>query len=360
MKKLVIEKEKLTENIDAIIKKAAPARVIAVLKGNGYGLGIVPFARLLLERGVDFFAVSEIEEARKLREAGIEEEILLLSSTAVDEDAKQILELKLTASLGSLQAIEVLECAAKQADQQIRAHIKVDTGFGRFGFMPQVNEDIIEAVKELTQIQITGIFTHLSFSFAKEKKPSQKQFDLFMRFVKDLEEAGINPEIKHIANSCAFLRWDDFRLKAVRVGSAFLGRLPLKVDLPLNRIGVLKANIIEAKTLPKKHNVGYANTISTKKETVIGVVPVGYMDGYGVEKQLDTFRFRDILRTMLTVLLTKPHRAVVKGKNVPLIGRIGMYNIIVDITGLDIQVGDEVILACNPILLDGSVERSYE
>ncbi len=360
MKKVVIEIEKLIENIDILLKRAGNAKIIAVLKGNGYGLGIVLFANLLLERGVDFFAVSEIDEAKKLREAGIEQEILILSSTAVEEDIKKIIDLDLTASLGSLQAIDALEHHAKKAGKNINAHIKVDTGFGRFGFIPPASEELISKIKVLEYINITGIYTHLSFSFAKSKKPSQKQFDLFMRFVNSLEEAGIKPKIKHIANSCAFLRWDDFHLDAVRIGSAFTGRLPIKLEAALNRIGTLKANIIEVKTLPKKHNIGYANLISTKRETKIGIVPVGHMDGYAVERQPDMLRIRDIIRTILSALLIKPRYAIANGKKVRLIGRVSMYSIILDITGLDLKVGDEVILPCNPILLDGSIERSYE
>lgn len=360
MKKLVIEKDKLSENIRNIVSHAEPVRVIAVLKGNGYGLGLIPFAQILLDNGVDFFAVAGLEEALALRAAGFTNEILLLSSTSVYDDCRAIAENNITATIGSFEAIDALEAAAKDTGAEIKAHLKLDTGFGRYGFLPSLDTRLTDRLGAMEGICLAGVFTHLSFSFGKERKAVDRQHESFRQCLDFLSSQGINPPLKHISNSCAFLRYDELKYDAVRAGSAFLGRLPILPKLKLHKIGVLKANITEVKLLPKGHNIGYANTFKTKRPTKIAIVPVGYMDGYGTDRRQDTFRLRDIARSMLNLLIIKKPAASVNGTSVPLLGRVGMYNITLDITGTDAKIGDEVILPCNTILLDSGVERVYE
>ncbi|MBQ6999104.1 MAG: alanine racemase [Clostridia bacterium] len=360
MKQYVINKADLTHNIGIIKDMADSAKVIAVLKGSGYGLGIVEFAGVLKDNGIDFFAVSEVEEAKTLRDAGFDNDILLLTATAVEEEIKTCLDLDVILSAGSADAFEKISALA--GENSARVHLKIDTGFGRFGFSCDDIENAAECVKKYENINVEGVFSHFSFSFSDKRADVQLQYDRFLNCIEKLENDGITNLLKHICNSCAFLQYKDMHLDAVRVGSAFLGRLPLNNCYGLKRIGAMRSNVIEVKTLPAGYHVGYANTYTTKKETQIAVVPIGYKDGYGVEKSRDTFRFMDILRYMYNDFRTlgKKNTVSICGRPYPLIGRISMYNIIVDVTGADVKVGDIVETNANPILVSKDVQRVYE
>jgi len=357
MKNLLIKSNDIIHNLDIVSDFCGESQIIAVLKGNGYGLGIVELAYLLEENGVTLFAVSELSEARTLRKAGFEGDILLLSSTSNMLDVGEIAKLNIIATVGSVRSAKVLN----DTNIPIRAHIKIDTGFGRFGFAPSEINSIADTLKTFKNISYEGVFSHFSNSFGKDDKSVRAQFDLFMQGVDSLNKSGINPKIRHICNSCGALRFDFARLDAVRIGSALLGRLPIANVYGLKRVAHLQCEITEIKTIPAKHIVGYADTFKTKNETLIAVVPVGYKDGFGVEKIKDTFRLIDILRYVYEDLKNIGRKLYVtlNGKQVRIIGRISMYNIIIDITGIDAKIGDIVTLECNPILIESTVTRKY-
>ena len=364
MKKLIIQKQALTENIQKIVSHAAKggAQVIAMLKGNGYGLGICEFARLLLQNGVHLLAVSEFCEAKQLRDGGIDAQIILLSPMCDLNEAQEAVRLGIICAVGSEESATVLELAASQQNRRVRAHICLDTGFGRFGFLPHDMAAVKRVLAQMKSVDIEGIFTHLSDSFGKPEH-SRAQVARFTHAAAELEEAGYQFQLKHICNSCAFLRFPDLYLDAVRVGSAFLGRLPVQNTLGLKRNAYLESCICEKKTLPKGHNIGYANTYRTKRETTVAVIPVGYKDGFGVQKSNDAYRFMDILRyiyaDVMALVRDNAVYVTINGKRCRLLGRISMFNIIADITDVAAEVGDAVRLDCNPILIDSAIAREY-
>lgn len=362
MKQYVINKNDLIHNINIIKEKANPSKVIAVLKGGGYGIGLIEFAKVLWENGVDFFAVSEVDEAIALRDAGFENDILLLTATAVEEDIKICLERNVILSAGSETVFKRISCLGEDMGISPRVHLKVDTGFGRFGFSHEDIDGAIECIKKYDNINVEGVFSHFSFSFSDKRADVQLQYDRFITCTEKLKEAGIDGLLRHICNSCAFLQYEDMHLDTVRVGSAFLGRLPLVKTYGLKKIGFMRSNIIEVKTLPKGYHVGYANTFTTKKETRIAIVPIGYKDGFGVEKSRDTFRFMDVLRYMYNDFRSIGNKIKVDigGNKYNLIGRVSMYNIILDVTGSDVKIGDIAETNANPILVNKDVERIYE
>ena len=361
MKKLIIEKDKLINNIN-IIKRITSSTIIAVLKGNGYGLGLLEFAQVLVENSIDFFAVSEIEEALALRNNGFKNKILLLASTSFEDEAETIIRNNLIPTVGSLNSASAINEAAKREGTVVDIHLKIDTGFGRFGFLWNKADEFLSILKSMDNLNLAGTYSHLSFSFEKESVYTYMQFERFMKCVDKMKECNVSPGMLHIANSCAFLRYPAMHLDAVRIGSAFLGRLPMDNQHGLAKIGYLRSNIIETKELPKNHFVGYANTFKTKGATRIGIVPVGYMDGFGVEKAKDTFRLRDILRYMYNDLKSLNKSLYIRladKRKLMVLGRISMFNIVVDLTGTDAQIGDEVILEANPVLVDGRIKREY-
>lgn len=354
MKYLEIKKDDLCFNIEKLKEYCAPAKLIAVLKGNAYGLDMIKLGHILLEKDVDTFAVSELDEALALRDAGFTNEIILLTPTNNVDEAKLIADNRITATVGSMNNAKILN----DIGFPVNAHIKIDTGFGRYGFY---TEQLTEELKNFGNITYTGVFSHFSNSFGDDTSYSKKQFAEFEKAVAKLEDMGINDIVRHICNSCGAIRFDFARLDAVRIGSAYLGRLPIANTLGLKRLAHLKCSVSEIRRLPKGTAVGYANTYVTKKETVAAVIPVGYKDGYGVQKSNDVFRFIDVLRYMFAdfKMLNKKIYVEINGKKYPIIGRISMHNIVVDVTGADVAVGDIAVMECNPILIKSEIERLY-
>jgi alanine racemase len=380
MKTLVINREDLKHNIRKIKEIAKdtgrldnhkPIKIIAVVKGNGYGLGLIPYSKFLIDNGIDFLAVSTVEEAVKLREAGLQARILMLSSTAIKREIELLVENDIIITIGSKEALDVAETVAKEKNKQVKAHLKIDTGFGRYGFIYSQKQEMLEALKNMKNVQIEGTFSHFSLAFYEKNEYSEEQFKRFMDVIEFLKENNIETGMLHICNSSAFLKFKHMRLNAVRVGSAFLGRLAIPNTYGLKKIAYLKSNVAEIKELPEKYNVGYSNSFTTKKSTKIALVPVGYADGYNVREQRDMFRKIDRLRyivrdikdafkdkSIYVNILCKDNQEK-QYKRCKVLGRIGMYHISVDVTGKDVQVGNEVKLDVSPMFVDSSIRREY-
>jgi len=371
LKAVIINKEDLRYNIEKIkeiVSQDLPddngnnVKIIAVVKSNGYGIGIVEYTKFLIDNGIDYFAVATIEEALKLRQAGIKEKILMLSSTSIKEDIKTLIQNDIILTIGSVESAEIADSLGKELNKKIPCHIKIDTGFGRYGFVYSNMDEVVDTLKNLENLKIEGTFTHFSNAYYDDNY-TKKQFDRFIDCIEVLKKNKIDTGLLHACNTSAFIKFKYMHLNAVRVGSAFTGRISFENNIGLKKIGYLKSNVSEIKTLPKGFNIGYSNTYTTKKETKVAIVPAGYMDGFNIQVGKDMLRFVDKVRYLLNDFksLFKKQKIYVNinGQKCPVLGRIGTYHITVDITGKNVKINDEVILSNTIKHVDSSVRREW-
>lgn len=371
MNTLVIEREHLRHNIKQIKEFANPSekednsnavKIIAVVKGNAYGLGLVEYTKFLIDNGISFFAVATIEEAVQLRRAGIQEDILMLSSTAIKEDVETLIKNNIIITIGSKEDVEMADQIGKEQNKKIRAHLKIDTGFGRYGFIYSNEEKMIEILKSMKNIKIEGSFSHFSISFFDDTY-TKKQFQRFIDVIEVLKKNKIETGMLHICNSSAFLKFPNMHLDAVRVGSAFLGRVSSQNTIGLKKIGYLESQVAEIKELPKGFNIGYSNIYTTPRKMKVAVIPCGYMNGINVKNDKDMFRMVDKMRYLLEsvkAFFKKQDKYVRIGDSYcKILGRIGTYHVVCDIDKKDIKIGDKVNFSVNTKFIDSSIRREY-
>ena len=368
MNQVVIEEEKLQHNINIIKEQAQKSKddkapmIIAVLKGNSYGIGNEILVKKLLENKIDYFAVSEVTEAVKLRKEGVTNSILVLNATEIEEEIKDAVNNDLILTCGSIEAINLVDRISKELGKTTRIHIKLDTGFSRFGFKCDKNfEKCADAIKETiskaTNIYLEGIYTHFQESYSSDVKRTFYQFGLFRIALEILHDKGLEFAIKHCCNSSAFFKYPEMYLDAVRIGSAFSGRLQIRENTGLKRVGYFESQICCIKELQKGDMVGYSGTYKTKSNMKIAIVESGYFDGIGVQGPRDQIRTIDKIRNIKLALKAKKQYVCVNGKTVPIIGRIGMKNFTVDITGIDAKVGDKVEIDISLLLSNQEIPR---
>ncbi len=363
MSTLVVQTDRILANLEAV-RKLAKVPVIPVLKGNAYGLGDVPVAKLLTEKAnVHLIAVSRLEEAKRLKEALPEQEIFLLSPYGSETEAAEIVRLGLTATVGSYGSAVLLNGLAEKAGKKCRVHFKFDTGLGRSGFLPEEVGKAVQAAKYLSSLEIAGCFSHLSNCFGKSRKDVELQLERFQKCIAALREAGVQPGMLHLAASNGAILYPSVRLDAVRCGSALLGRVGVKNRLGLQKVGRLDCPVADVRWLPAGHNVGYGNTYTTKKPARIATIQTGYADGLFVKKTRDAFRTRDILRDGwhdFRALLRRPALScVIGGRPARLLGRIGMCTVIADVSNIDCSAGDIASFDTSPLYINANVERKY-
>jgi alanine racemase len=357
MKAYIVEREDLGQNIEFLKKKAGDTPIWAVLKGNGYGIGLVPLARLLAEHDIHHFCVAEVREAEQLRENGFAEDaILMLRSTSDPGEINQLLDMHVLLTVGSYETAVAINGVAAQRSDIAEVHLKLDTGMGRYGFLPTETEKLISIYQYMKNIAVSGIYTHFSCASSSVKE-TRRQYELFRSVIAQLQSAGYETGMLHCCNSSAFLRFPEMCCDGVRLGSALLGRLSFRNSFPLKKIGYAEATVEEIRWLPKGHTVGYGAAWRAKNTTRVAVVGIGWYNGFGAERQNDVYRFRDCLHGILgnlrDMLLRKSILVNVNGHKCRVLGHISMVHTMVDVTDIGCAVGDKVILQVNPLTVKG-------
>lgn len=326
-----INLDNLAHNMREVKKSVKEGTLItAVVKANAYGHGSVYAARTFLKNGADRLAVATLAEAIELRNAGIDVPILILGYTPVSQYSS-VIEHDITQTIYNLESARAFSQTADKLNKTGYIHIKIDSGMGRIGFLPtdkSVN-DILE-ISKLPNIMVEGIFTHFATADEKDKTYTYTQYERFMYVINKLEERGLSIPVKHVSNSAAIIDLPDFNLNMVRAGIMLYGYYPSD-EVHKERVNLLpamslKARISHVKAVPADTGISYGQIFVTKRESKIATIPIGYADGF-------------------TRMLSSKGEAYIKGRIVPIVGRICMDQCMLDVTEIeDVKVGDEVIL----------------
>lgn len=361
MTTFVIERDKVIHNTGIIKKYAGNRRIYAVLKGNAYGLGLIPMANILYEQGINHFAVTEPEDALILKELFPNAEVLLMTPVYMKEAQLTLIRNRVTLTISSTENADTIAALCIQYALTAIAHIEVDTGMGRYGFLPQ-DARAIEGVYDMPGIKVTGIYTHI-YGCGRKKACTRGQVENFRRILARLKTAGIDPGTAHVANSVTLFKYSDVVFDAVRVGSAFTGRLSGKNKYGLQKVGHVEAEVGEIRVFPKGHNIGYGGVCKTKRDTRAAIIPVGYAQYFCVNRIREVSRFWDMLHYILADVkrfVKRQHPTVtIRGKNLPILGHVGMNHTVVDLMDVACDIGERVCIEINPILCGTMLQRKY-
>lgn len=337
---LQVSRTALWENAKAIAQYVS-VPVIGVVKCDGYGVSIAEAALAWQAAGVTMFAVSTPQEALALRSAGFQEDILLLCPVADHGTLLKLQENGIILTVTGMDAARFYQ--AYGAFLPLRVHVAVDTGMGRFG-VRWTDPEQLKEIYTLPGLKIEGIFSHFSASFEKDFRQTRRQLQRFLDTTDALTSAGFSPGIRHIANSCAALRFPETRLDAVRIGSALVGKLCAEVPIPLLPVAQFKAQVVDCRLFHPGDTTGYASLCKIRRPTRAVIVAIGSDNGFGHQCRPEVFGLRSMLsclRDFFRQIMRKP--SVYFGSTpLPLIGRIGSQYTLFDAAGTDIRPGDFV------------------
>jgi alanine racemase len=325
---LEVDLEAIAHNVRRVAEMVGPSVIVlAVLKADGYGHGALRVARTALNNGAGYLGVASINEGALLRQAGIAAPILVLGYTPAWQARELVLQ-GLSATVFNLDVARALSRAAVELDSQVRVHIKVDTGMGRLGLLPDEVVPFALDLQSMPNLVMEGIFTHFSVADG-DPVYTRWQIGRFESVLEALSQAGTAFPLVHAANSAAILTLPESHFTMVRLGIAMYGLQPSpQVRCPPDFRPVLtfKTQVAQVKRLPSGSFVSYGNTYQTTGDQRIAVIPVGYADG-----------FRRSPRHWGEVL--------VRGQRAPIVGRVCMDQTMIDVTDIPgVRQGDEVVL----------------
>jgi alanine racemase len=322
---LEIDLEAIRNNVRRL-HQLTKTPIMAIVKANGYGHGAVESARAAIEAGAEWCGVARFEEALALRQAGLNCQLLVMGYTppACLQDA---IDRNISLTIYDMELGDVYPRLLPKSSQSLKIHVKVDTGMGRLGIKPGDALKLVEQLSRTPGIKVQGFCTHLAKADETDRTSTLEQLARFIPLVKELEHRGLRPEIIHAANSAAALQYPESRFDLVRPGIAMYGLNPSN-DTPLpddfKPALTWKARLTSIKVLPPGHMISYGGIYTTRADEQIGVVPVGYADG-----------FRRVAG----------EQVLLHGRRVDVVGRVCMDQSMVQLSGLsDAHIGDEVIL----------------
>lgn len=302
--------------------------VFAVIKADAYGHGAVRTAQIYRELGGDRFAVARLCEALELREAGISEDILILGQEP-EESAEIIVKQGLTCACAEGRFARALSREAAAKGKRAKVHLKVDTGMGRLGFLPEDLDRTAPELFALPGLDVEGVFTHFAVADEARRDYTDMQFARFEKALSLLDGKGLQVRVRHACNSAGILAHRDKYLDAVRPGIMLYGVSPVEClpeGVTLRPTFSFKSAVVSLHDAAPSSGVGYGLRYVTRGRERIAVVPVGYADGW-------------------TRTLSGKTSVLIRGRRCPVLGTICMDQMMVDVTDLNhVELGDEVVL----------------
>jgi alanine racemase len=325
----------IKRNLEAIRRRVAPAKVLAIVKANAYGHGVDGVAPFLAPYA-DYFGVEMIEEGVHLRELGIDKPILVMGGMLAQQ-LPDFLNYDLTLTVTSPELLQAAEDLSSETGKRMRVHLKIDTGMERLGVRDTLAGGFLAKSLECDHLDIEGIYTHFANSEVPDKKYSRLQLERFEEVLSFYDENRVpRPALRHICNSGGILEMPEAYLDMVRPGILLYGVYPgdeVERIVEVQPALTWRSQVVYSKITPPGRPVSYGSLWEAKQPTRIVTVPCGYGDGY----------FRR---------MTNQARVLINGKQYPQVGRICMDQFMVDVGDDEIRVGDAVVLLGEGITSD--------
>lgn len=370
MKKVVVNKNDLKNNVkilreilDKKVEKIGSkgSKIIPIVKGNGYGLGLIEYSKTFIECGIDMLGIATFEEAEILINEKLGVDILMLSPVNDEHELEVLIDNDVIITIGSKENFERAERIAEKLGKKVKAHTKIDAGLGRYGFMYNDFDGIKYVYENAKNIEFVGIYSHLVN--AQTEKDAYNQFNRFKAVLSFLDDNKYDYGMRHIAASKPFILYDEMSLDAVRLGSILTGRTPFKIE-GLKVIGEYETIVSEIRDVPKGHTISYGAQYKTKKDMKVAVISTGYLDGFVVGKVREVVSFKynliEILREIKHIFMKEKFKVEINGKLYNIIGQVGMFHTVIDIKEDEIKVGDKVKIHDMTIVhINPSLRREY-
>jgi len=323
----LIDLHALAHNFGEVRRRAGNRNILAMVKAQAYGHGAVAVSQKLAELGAHMLGVALVEEGVELRDAGISLPILVMGPV-FPEQAAAIVRAGLTPTVFTQAMARALSTAAMDAGTTQKVHVKIDTGMGRLGLLPEEAAGFVADLSKLPGLAVEGVMTHFADADLRDKHFADRQMERFESFLRNLGNQGIMVPLRHAANSAAVLEYDRALFTMVRPGIMLYGYNPLesRVTADLRPVMTLKTRIAFLKKVPAGTPISYGRTFVTQRESLIATIPLGYADGFR----------RD---------LSNRGEMLVRGRRAPVAGRVCMDMTMLDVTAVHgVMEGDEVVL----------------
>ena len=317
----------LAHNVKEFVRLAGNAKLMAVVKADAYGHGAPMCARIALANGAAAVAVATAEEALELRRHAVTGEILVLGAVLGREAMEALIKDEVAFPVYSMDQLEEAEGAAERVGKPALLHIKLETGFNRIGMDLADLDAFLCRAKECSHVELQGMFTHFATADEADDSFVDRQYRHMLEAEAICGAQGVHPMI-HVSNSAAITRYPDYRRDMVRLGISLYGCPPsdlLAGAADLWPVMSLKSAIVRLREAAPGEAVGYGCTYRVKRPTLVATLPIGYADGY-------------------PRLLSNRGQVLVGGKRCPVIGRVCMDQMMVDVSGITAHVGDPVVL----------------
>lgn len=322
-----VDLDALRRNLDRLRARVGGAKVMAIVKANAYGHGLVPVSRALLRFGADALGVAFLEEGIALRRAGVHAPVVVLGGI-IGNQISHFLEHDLEITASSVFKLEQIEEVAKAMQKTARIHLKVDTGMERIGMHWDTAAGLFEAAVRSPHVELAGVFSHLANSDAADPGYTRLQLERFLEATSYFERRGLPTPTRHLANSGAILQHPDTYFDMVRPGISLYGLYPSTAvarSVELEPVLSLKTRVVYFKVVRAGSPVSYDGTYVPARDTRVVTLPVGYGDGYS------------------RGLSNRAH-VLIHGKRHPVVGRVTMDATMIELGGDSAYNGDEVVL----------------